>query len=639
MGYGANWYGAAWDDNQDFRFNPYASYEDDTVENSSENVDTSYNSKGLPLRAGQSPCTFYLKTGDCNYGKDCIWDHPESVGAKGSGASSASANSAGLPKRPGETPCAFYIKTGQCKFGPTCKFDHPEDGFSADTAALIKMTAHTSSNRSRAGAEGFNELGYPLNQGAPECAFFLKTGTCRFGPTCKFSHPSKQGAGAGEDASFEAMVKSARSEIDGGDSYEAMVAAAAGASTTSSLPVRPTARPSSVPVPSSAAAAWVPQTGGVTPSVGTWVPQTGGGTPSAGTNSAGLPIRPGETPCAFFIKTGQCKFGGSCRFDHPENGGVDSGEDGFTEFSGRGSSFSGSTYAEYGFTAGDANGGLNLMGFPLRPGQKPCAFYVKTGECKYGATCVWDHPDPGSPELAQAMASSSSGAALNEFGYPLNPGAPECSFYMKTGTCKFGATCKFSHPSDRGGVSSAAGDVDPFEEALRLFDEAGAGLDPSAALMAQAAGDGSPLSSQGLPMRPGSPPCSFFIRTGKCSYGPTCKWDHPEGQGGSGNLQVVEGLPERPGEPPCAFYLKNGTCSFGATCKFDHPAGLGATAAASLGGGGGGRGPAPAALNSKGFALRPGETACPFYMRSGSCMFGPTCKFDHPEEGDRKSVV
>lgn len=30
--------------------------------------------------------------------------------------------------------------------------------------------------------------------------------------------------------------------------------------------------------------------------------------------------------------------------------------------------------------------------------------------------------------------------------YPLRPGAEDCSFYMKTGSCKFGSTCKFNHP-------------------------------------------------------------------------------------------------------------------------------------------------------------------------------------------------
>ena len=30
------------------------------------------------------------------------------------------------------------------------------------------------------------------------------------------------------------------------------------------------------------------------------------------------------------------------------------------------------------------------------------------------------------------------------------------------------------------------------------------------------------------------------------------------------------------------------------------------------------------------FPIRPGQPNCNFYMRTGSCAFGPTCKFNHP---------
>lgn len=73
------------------------------------------NSKKLPLRPGVPPCSYFMRKGECKYGKGCKWDHPE-----------ASMNRSGYPQRPGETPCAFYLRTGACKFGATCKFDHPE---------------------------------------------------------------------------------------------------------------------------------------------------------------------------------------------------------------------------------------------------------------------------------------------------------------------------------------------------------------------------------------------------------------------------------------------------------------------------------------------------------------------------------
>ena len=33
----------------------------------------------------------------------------------------------------------------------------------------------------------------------------------------------------------------------------------------------------------------------------------------------------------------------------------------------------------------------------------------------------------------------------------LRPGEPDCPFYVKTGSCKFGKTCKFNHPRVLGG--------------------------------------------------------------------------------------------------------------------------------------------------------------------------------------------
>merc|ERR1712018_776805 len=78
---------------------------------------------------------------------------------------------------------------------------------------------------------------------------------------------------------------------------------------------------------------------------------------------------------------------------------------------------------------------------PRRPGVPECAFYMKTGECQHGASCKWDHPDRGSPNL-------------NSWGFPLRDGEPNCAFYMKNGDCKFGPMCKFNHPEFPGYVGT-----------------------------------------------------------------------------------------------------------------------------------------------------------------------------------------
>ncbi|KAL5224580.1 hypothetical protein ABZP36_011219 [Zizania latifolia] len=51
---------------------------------------------------------------------------------------------------------------------------------------------------------------------------------------------------------------------------------------------------------------------------------------------------------------------------------------------------------------------------------------------------------------------------LNNSGSPLRPVEKECSYYMKTGRCKFGSTCKFHHP-EFGGVPVTPGTYPPLQ--------------------------------------------------------------------------------------------------------------------------------------------------------------------------------
>jgi len=72
--------------------------------------------------------------------------------------------------------------------------------------------------------------------------------------------------------------------------------------------------------------------------------------------------------------------------------------------------------------------------FPQRPGKQPCDFYVKTGHCKFGDTCVNDHP----PQYAVPLTAT--------MGLPLRPDQLVCTFYIKHNQCKFGPVCRFHHP-------------------------------------------------------------------------------------------------------------------------------------------------------------------------------------------------
>jgi hypothetical protein len=144
--------------------------------------------------------------------------------------------------------------------------------------------------------------------------------------------------------------------------------------------------------------------------------------------------------------------------------------------------------------------------------------------------------------------------------------------------------------------------------------------------------------------------CRDFLRTGRCKYGGSCKYNHPpyvqSGGGMKAPIDPTEPLfPVRPHEPPCPYYIKHGTCKFGQACKFNHPP--------NMAGGGGGGPPvvqrrvdtAPhmilnpvAADGSSAMMLqflpqRPEEADCIYFLKNGRCKYGATCRYHHPING------
>lgn len=47
------------------------------------------------------------------------------------------------------------------------------------------------------------------------------------------------------------------------------------------------------------------------------------------------------------------------------------------------------------------------------------------------------------------LENNDEGSDSRRNQYPVRPEAEDCSFYLKTGTCKFGSNCKFNHPVRR----------------------------------------------------------------------------------------------------------------------------------------------------------------------------------------------
>jgi hypothetical protein len=168
--------------------------------------------------------------------------------------------------------------------------------------------------------------------------------------------------------------------------------------------------------------------------------------------------------------------------------------------------------------------GLTIMSAicPLRPGEPDCRDYLRTGRCKYGETCKYNHP----PDVESGGGVKPADPSEP---FPIRPTEPPCQYFLKHGTCKFGQTCKFNHPSGYSPMEDVGG------------SRGGSSLPPSGHLVF--------LTTNSSPA---------FMTTDVSSHLLTS----------STSVQV---LPQRPNEPNCIYYLRNGKCRYGATCKFHHP--------------------------------------------------------------------
>ncbi|CAM6051845.1 unnamed protein product [Sphagnum compactum] len=298
-----------------------------------------------------------------------------------------------------------------------------------------------------------------------------------------------------------------------------------------------------------------------------------------------FPQRPGEKMCAYYMTTSTCSFGASCRFDHPTwvpYGGIANWKEVcklvLLELI---RPLKQSLCAQV--TSGTPTDPASL---PQRPGETVCAYYMKTGECKYGIKCRFDHPkdrpEPTSHnDPTQKVVTPIRSAALNSKGLPIRPGEIDCVYYCKTGSCKYGASCRFNHPeANLAGKVLYPAAVIMYSEVKQnsTFDVCGC-----AHMQGQESAYAPGTSAVGpYPQRPSEPDCSFFMKTGECSFGPTCRFNHPPNRvpsvisrpssivAAAVKLSLA-GLPRRESGTPCAYYMKTGACKFGPTCKFDHP--------------------------------------------------------------------
>ncbi|KAG5075778.1 hypothetical protein JHK82_057118 [Glycine max] len=333
-------------------------------------------SGSYPERPGEPDCSYYIRTGLCRFGATCRFNHPPNRRL-----AIATARMIGeFPERIGQPECQYYLKTGTCKFGATCKFHHPKD-----QAGI-------------AGRVALNILGYPLRPNEPECTYYLRTGQCKFGNTCKFHHPQPSN-----------MMLSLRGS-----------------------PVYPTVHSPTTPGQESYA-------GGITNwSRGSYIPSPRWQGPS----SYGPLILPQGVVSVPGWSAYSGQMGSISTSDSPQQA-MRNGQTYETSHQGELAN-AGSQGAYSQFRSGTVPVGFYTLQreniFPERPGQPECQFYVKTGDCKFGAVCQFHHP--------RERLIPAPDCVLSPIGLPLRLGEPLCVFYSRYGICKFGPSCKFDHPME-----------------------------------------------------------------------------------------------------------------------------------------------------------------------------------------------
>ncbi|GAB2285233.1 hypothetical protein Dimus_019686 [Dionaea muscipula] len=288
------------------------------------------------------------------------------------------------PDRPGEPDCLYYLRTGTCRYGRNCRFNHPADPAKVAAAA--------------AALQSTDEL--PQRVGEPDCGFYVKTGTCKYGSTCKYHHPRDRRSAA------------------------------------------------QVPL-----------------------------------NTLGLPLRQEEKCCPFYMRTSMCKFGMACKFNHPQPTAIPSSiETSFTvprpaAIGSSGSSILPSTGVAYvgglppwllskshyvsdpraaaaqtyvPFIFSPSQGIVASQGWPnymgnLNPAPPTSLNLVPPPTSIFGNNLVYSPRDQND----MGMNAQVNGLAANVALLPQRPDQPDCRYFMSTGSCKYGADCKYHHPTER----------------------------------------------------------------------------------------------------------------------------------------------------------------------------------------------
>ncbi|XP_039021930.1 zinc finger CCCH domain-containing protein 3-like isoform X2 [Hibiscus syriacus] len=285
--------------------------------------------------------------------------------------------------------------------------------------------------------------------------------------------------------------------------------------------------------------------------------------------------------------------------------------------------------------------------YPDRPGELDCSYYLRTGSCGYGSNCRFNHPAYDTQYFLKTGAckygstckyhhpkdrNGAGPVTFNILGLPMRQDEKSCPYFMRTGSCKFGVACKFHHPQP---VSPGARLPVNGPAGSSVFQPTGvpyAGGLPTWSLPRAPFVSGPRLQTQSYMPVVVSPPQNIIPANGWSTYmgnmspvssagflGSNYGYNstNPAESGSNGHMLLSANYPERPDQPECRYYMNTGTCKYGPDCKYHHPKERIANSAIN-------------SVGPLGLPSRPGQAVCSSYSMYGLCKYGPTCRFDHP---------
>ncbi|GAY50983.1 hypothetical protein CUMW_130840 [Citrus unshiu] len=302
--------------------------------------------------------------------------------------------------------------------------------------------------------------------------------------------------------------------------------------------------------------------------------------------------------------------------------------------------------------------------YPVRPDAQDCTFYMKTVSSFFCLPFVGFKSSKEKvkerEELIERPGQSQSQGQSESQSQIECKGEKECPYYMRNGSCKYGANCRFNHPDPTavGGSDSPSGYGNGGSVSSQAPSQASIGSWSSP----RALNEPAPFVPMMYSPTPGVPSqnsewngyqvvallllCSFNYLSNRFLIGLICLWHvksplYPQERSVQSaptyvinnnplvdNVQIihqpqmlVDEFPERPGQPECSYFLRTGDCKYKSNCKYHHPKNRIPKSP-------------PCTLSDKGLPLRPGQNVCSYYSRYGICKFGPACKYDHPIHSD-----